>query len=155
MKKVITIIITLVMLSSLSICAFADIDLSGMSYDELVALKDQINLAIWNSEEWQEVEVPHGLWTVGEDIPAGKWTVTAGDGCSLRFDIGRRVDPTGTELADTDYWWRLRSETYRLYDPASDVSSVTVELSDGMIVSIDEGSVIFTPYAGKPTLGFK
>ncbi len=37
-----------------------DIDLSHMSFEDLVTLKDQINLAIWNSKEWQEVTVPQG-----------------------------------------------------------------------------------------------
>ena len=69
MKKVITILITLALILSLSVSALADFDLSGLSFEELVALKDQINLAIWNSEKWQEVEVPHGVWLVGEDIP--------------------------------------------------------------------------------------
>lgn len=155
MKKVITILISLALILSLPVCAFAEIDLSGLSYDELVELKDRINKAIWESEEWQEVEVPYGIWIVGEDIPAGKWTVTAGDGCSQRFDIGKKLDPTGTELESTDNWWRLRSRNYRLFDAASDIESVTVELAEGMIITIDEGYVTFSPYSGKPSLGFK
>ena len=65
-------------LAALLICSAAaadPVDLSGMSYDELVALRDQINLAIWNSQEWQEVTVPEGIWIVGEDIPAGHWSI--------------------------------------------------------------------------------
>lgn len=155
MKKVIAILITLALMLSLSAIASADFDLSGLSYDELVALKDQINLAIWNSEEWQEVEVPYGIWIVGEDIPAGKWTVTAGDGCSQRFDIGKTLDPTGTDLGSIDTFWRLRSKNYSYYDAAKDVDQITVELSAGMIIHIDEGYVTFTPYAGKQSLGFK
>ncbi len=54
-----------------------EVDLSGMSYEELVVLKDRINLAMWECDEWQEVTVPEGVWTVGEDIPAGHWTIRA------------------------------------------------------------------------------
>ncbi len=155
MKKVFTLLLCVVLLGSVSAVAFAEVDLNSMSYDELVALKDKINLAIWNSEEWEEVEVPHGVWYVGADIPAGKWTVTAGDGCNLRFDLGKELDATGTELTNIDNWWRLISATNRGFNPSSDVESVTVDLAEGTIVIIDKGSVIFTPYSGKPSLGFK
>ena len=155
MKKLISLFCVFALIIALSPAALAAVDLSGMSYDELVALKDQINLAIWNSDEWQEVEVPQGVWEVGADIPAGKWTVIAGNGCNQRFDIGSTLDSTGTKLAKTDYWWRLKSKDYSRFDAASDVDSVTVDLSDGMYITIDEGSVTFTPYAGKPSLGFK
>ena len=61
-EKFITLIsVCILMMLSISTVVFADIDLSGMNYDELVALKDQINRAIWNSDDWQEVEVPQGV----------------------------------------------------------------------------------------------
>lgn len=155
MKKILAAVFSVVLVLSFSVGAYADIDLNGMSFDELVALKDQINLAIWNSAEWQEVEVPYGVWVVGEDIPAGKWTVTAGDGCSLFFELGKELDATGTELVRADNWWNLISKTYWGFDASTDIDSVTVDLSDGTIITIDEGSVIFTPYSGKQSLGFK
>ena len=72
MKKLIIVFLSVCMAIS---CAYSEsIDLSGLSYDELVALKDRIDLAIWNSQEWQEVEVPQGLYVVGKDIPSGTWT---------------------------------------------------------------------------------
>lgn len=160
MKKIYALILAVVLILAIPTVAFAtsgklDIDLSKLSYDELVELKDQINLAIWQSEEWEEVEVPHGIWLVGTDIPEGKWTVTVSENCNLRFDIGRELDETGAALKSTDHWWRLKSSSRRTFDPASDVESITVELQKGTYVSIDEGSVIFTPYSGKPSLGFK
>ena len=82
------------------------IDLSGMSYDELVALKDRINLAMWQSDEWQEVTVPQGVWKVGEDIPAGHWTVKCitGNNCrSTQISWGEALTEGGTDIA-----WRGR-----------------------------------------------
>lgn len=64
MKKALSLFLA-IMLLIVSIPAMADVDLTGMTYAELVALKDQINLAIWNSSEWQEVTVPQGVWKVG------------------------------------------------------------------------------------------
>lgn len=155
MKKILAFFLAFALVASIGAAAFAEVDLSGMSYDELVALKDQINLAIWNSAEWQEVTVPYGAWIVGEDIPAGKWTITAGDGCSFSFKIGTMLNSMGTELEGDYYYQWLTSKTYRRYDPADDVDQITVDLRNGQIVFFEEGSVVFTPYAGKPGLGFK
>lgn len=155
MKKVITILITFALLAALAVPACADFDLSGLSYAELVALKDQINLAIWSSEEWQEVEVPYGIWEVGADIPAGHWTITAGDGCSTFFYLGGQPNAAGTELEGWDQYWWLKSKAHRSYKAASDIDSIDVKLSDGDFIRIEDGSVIFTPYAGKASLGFK
>ncbi len=55
-------------------------DLQGLSFNELLALREQINLAIWNSNEWQCVEVPAGNYTIGIDIPAGYWTISPIEG---------------------------------------------------------------------------
>ena len=75
MKRFFCLLFVLVFLPLVSL---ADLpDLSGLSFDELVLLRDQLNLAIWNSKEWQEVKVPIGVWKIGDDIPVGKWTISA------------------------------------------------------------------------------
>ena len=53
MKKLVALVLAIVL--SAGIALAEGIDLSGMSYDELVALKDRINLAMWQSDEWQMV----------------------------------------------------------------------------------------------------
>lgn len=75
MKRITSLIIALILVLSISAVCFADnsaqtadaaqIDLSAMTYEELVALKDKINLAMWESKDWEEVTVPQGVWTVG------------------------------------------------------------------------------------------
>ena len=115
MKKLICIMIALL----IPVAAFAEVDLTGMSYDELVQLKDQVSLAIWESEEWQEVEVPAGVYTVGEDIPAGKWTIKAADGISVTIEWGDLLDDSGVALSwdgkfmEYEY---LRSENNKYYE---------------------------------------
>ena len=75
MKKLITVILLLALV--LPVVSLADLpDISNLTYDELVQLKDQINLAMWNCEEWQEVTVPAGVWVVGEDIPVAHWSIS-------------------------------------------------------------------------------
>lgn len=156
MKKFLVILLALTLLST---AALAEIDLSGMTYDELVALKDQINLAIWNSQEWQEVTVPIGVWKIGEDIPEGHWTIKPAPGGTTTWGsikYGTKLDETGKGLASDSNGFRY-SEMLRLED--SDVSIVLTELDLDMKVGtyfiIENCDMIFTPYAGKPSLGFK
>ena len=154
MKKVITILITLALILSLSVSALAEFDLSGLSFEELVALKDQINLAIWNSKEWQEVTVPQGVWEVGADIPAGKWTISAADGAISAVTIGKELRDNGQDVKPTASA-ALVSPSNVVYKQDSSRLTWDVELVDGDYIKISTGSVVFTPYAGKPSLGFK
>lgn len=158
MKKILALI--LVMLSFASVAfAGSDFDLSGLTYDELVALKDQINLAMWNSEEWQEVIVPQGVWLVGEDIPEGHWTISCAGGYCTNLSFGTKLDETGKSI---DYWNSelCFSDTVygtdsSFFDPKSDKVITDFELKDGTYVIIETSNAIFTPYSGKPSLGFK
>lgn len=134
----------------------SDIGLEGKSYDDLVALKDQINKAIWDSAEWQEVEVPQGVWEVGADIPAGKWTIKAPSGAYYTsVKIGQNLNETRTGLASPKKASEMIYDPgYKLYESGKP-TEWTVELIDGDYVHIDDAPAIFTPYAGKPSLGFK
>ena len=154
MKRLIcTLIVILLVVSS----AMAEVDLSAMSYDELVSLKDQVQLAIWQSKEWQEVEVPKGVYTVGKDIPAGKWTVLAADGAKCYIKWGDLLEPSGVDVSwDGSIFVSeiLYSPTYRNYD-FGDATQVTWDLKDGNYFIVESGIAVFTPYSGAPSLGFK
>lgn len=155
MKKVMTICITLALVLALAPAAFAGVDLSGMSFDELVALRDQIDLAIWNSQEWQEVEVPQGLYKVGADIPAGKWTIRAPSGEANTVKIGSELDDNGTDVNFRGDSRMIVGENYTGWTVSGACDFWTVDLRDDQYVCIKNGPAVFTPYAGKPSLGFK
>ena len=153
MKKVLCVLAVLLCILA---TAAAEVDLSGMNYDELVALKDQINKAIWESQEWQEVTVPQGVWRVGEDIPAGHWTVSVPFGGYISFYYCENV----TEMHEPDRQKPYRSQMLlspeRTPTAGQQIpSSVDQEMRDGMYVIIGGGDAIFTPYSGKPSLEFK
>lgn len=154
MKKIIAILLVLLLCP---IWCLAEVDLTGMTYDELVALKDQINLAIWSSEEWQEVEVPYGVWVVGEDIPVGKWTIKAVDGIEAVVYWGNELDASGVEISykgDIYEGERITSVNYRYYEKG-DPTEITWDLKEGQYFAVTEGIAVFSPYSGKPSLGFK
>lgn len=154
MKKMICILVTLLMIP---VMAAAEINLDGMTYEELVELKDKINLAIWKSEEWQEVEVPKGVYSIGEDIPTGKWTIKAPEKDYVKLYWGDALDESGVNMSYDGRIWELERLThpeYRYYEKG-DATEVTWDLKEGQYIIVDEGTAVFTPYAGKPSLGFK
>lgn len=168
MKRVASLITALILAVSLSAVCFADnaessadkaeIDLSAMTYEELVELKDKLNLAMWNSEEWQEVTVPQGVWEVGEDIPEGKWTVKAADRAYSRIVVCNKLNKlkTGMDSKQKEYINEVVvSSTRPMYNENSFAESVNIDLTEWKYVIIDKGSVVFTPYEGKASLSFK
>lgn len=150
-------VIALLFLLSLPCIALADVDLSSMSYDELVALKDQINLAMWQSAEWQEVTVPQGVWQVGVDIPAGHWTIKAYDGANTVIKYGSRLDSTGRDIGfgDADIYESVKSPLRSTFSKGDDLEQIDIDAKDGYYFVISNGDAVFMPYTGKPSLGFK
>ena len=132
------------------------VDLSGLSFDDLVSLREQLNLAIWNSQEWQEVTVPEGVWTVGQDIPAGHWSIRVAAKHDYFYvscfdqlnEIEKRPAP-GARLVQQD----IASPGYSAFGDIVPESADLI-LEDGWFFKCG-GAVIFTPYTGKPDLGFK
>lgn len=156
MKRVIVLAVVLMLVGAIAMSE--GIDLAGMSYDELVALREQINLAIWKSEEWEEVTVPQGTWSVGEDIPSGHWTVEAYPGSTTLIKIGDTLQDNGKDVMS--YTQRffdayIVSPTYKNYKNGEDKTTIDFEFLDGDYVQIKSGSAVFKLFSGKPDLGFK
>ena len=130
MKKLLCIIMILCMIPVISL---AD-DLASMSYDDLIKLSRQVTAEIMNRPEWKEVTVPGGTWIVGEDIPVGTYSIMptkTGGYVRITDAKGKLVISQGVRKEET--------------------SIGKIELLDGYIVEIENGSVIFTPPKG---LGF-
>lgn len=137
-----------------SLVSLDEIDLSGMSYDELVALKDRINLAMWESDEWQEVTVPIGIWKVGEDIPAGHWTIKiVEDKSYAKVVLGKDIDENEASIVGVISDDLIASENHNFYKTVHR-SEVSLVLLEGQYIWIQSCPVVFTPYTGKPDLCF-
>lgn len=157
MKRIVALFLVLVLFVPV---AFAEgISLDGMSFDELVALKDRINLAIWQSDEWQEVTVPQGVWKVGVDIPAGHWTVKCASGWrSTWLRWGQYLKDNGEDIAAKGLYGDRRyiyNPDHKYYEIDDGITEYSFEVQNGQYIVIEEGSAVFMPYAGKPSLGFK
>lgn len=160
MKRFLALLFLLVFLPVFS---YADLpDISGLSFDELVELKEEINKAIVNSKEWQEVTVFNGVWQVGFSIPAGKWTVKpVSVDPSLRtvnitYCDGLNAAGTDGSVANSNIIYYNQSIAFEGTEQAVEYpTSLDIDCKEGMYIIINHGMVSFTPYAGKPDLGFK
>ena len=154
MKKIFALLLALFLLPAFSL---ADIpDISGLSYDELVQLNNQINLAMWNSEEWQEVTVPPGTYQIGVDIPAGHWTIKPGIDHGYfavwYFEKPNEFNKPFATFTKYDYT-QLATEDWNAFNEEY-IHFCDYDMIDGWYF-YTEKTVIFTPYTGKPGLGFK
>ena len=152
MKKLVSLLILCALLTA---PALAEIDLSGMTFEELVDLRAQVDLAIFASDGWQEVTVPAGAYVIGRDIPAGYWTIAPVSGAWADVTWGSRFDASGTDIDwDNKYASEIiLSSTASIYR-TGDIESVSWELKEGTVLLIEHASVVFTPFAGH-NLGFK
>ena len=129
MKKILAVILVLCSLLS---CACAS-ELDSLSFEELIAFQQYITQEIMKRPEWKEVRVPSGDWTVGVDIPEGKYSI-------------RPVKSTYISAEDT----RGRLILSEAMSSSDDESIGKIELKTGYIVHVS-GDVIFSPAKG---LGF-
>ena len=154
MKKVITICMTLALILALIPAAAADWDLSDFSFDDLIALRAQVQLEMMSRPDYEEVEVPLGVYKVGEDIPAGTWRVLCRSGYVTAVEVGVNLNEAGTEL---NYPYKahetISNENANIFSGGTTEWSVTV--SDGDYICVEISPAIFTTYTGKPSLGFK
>lgn len=148
----------LFVLSLLPVAALADLpDLSGLSFDELVQLRGQINLAIWNSQEWQEVTISPGVYEIGVDIPAGHWSVRPVSGCGPDYIIyasGVKDQGHDIDLFAGEHIMECICDPSSAYYSGEYKTSTDIVMEAGHFVRLD-CAMIFSPYTGKPDLGFK
>ena len=124
-KQMLSVLLTVLLLLP-SVC-FA-VDLSGMSFDELIDLRSQLEKEILSRPEWKEVTVPAGRWIVGQDIPEGTYC------------IKKDISITSLKIfadPEDDMW------TY-LYAVTDENTIGNIRLEKGWIVE-NSYSVIFTP----------
>ena len=131
MKKIITFILALIVCTT---SAVAEFDLSGLTFEELVALQQQVQLAMWETDGWQEVEVPAGVYEIGVDIPAGRWSLVATGWTGVTYSSA--LDEYGA----ISYHDNI---SYGYYEPGQEV---VMNLVDGTFLCIELSSVTFTPY---------
>ena len=157
MKRLLCLFLALVLFPVVSL---ADLpDLSGLSFDELVMLRQEALLAMWNSEQWQEVRVPAGVYEIGTEIPEGYWTLTPNSGDAVWFVYCDQLNESRTTFGpDCDVWDTYMVNSARTlkkeYVDKSALHELNIYLNAGRFIIVP-CETVFTPYTGKPDLGFK
>lgn len=160
MKRTLGLLVIIVLLCT-SINAFSeDIDLSGLSIEELAELRDRCQAEIMKSDKWQEVRVPVGVWIVGKDIPAGHWSITCAiDTAYYGWGAVTYCDKLDAAGKGADRWGSSIYFQSQVRNPESGASveatTIDIDAVEGTYIIIEFGAMIFTPYTGKPDLGFK
>ena len=126
---------------------------------ELLALEEQIRMALKETDQWQETTLPLGAYQVGTDIEAGHWMFLPPDDESLP------IVTWGTELDETgwffDYENEILSETIMHPNHYSAVSrdnwhrSLDLTLIENTYIVVQRNEVVYTPYIGKPVPTFR
>lgn len=141
------IIVSLLLLLLIPVISVAQVELTGLSYDELVDLSRQVGSAIMSHELFDSVSVPSGLWEVGVDIPQGTWILTPANGDYVSVVYGKSIDSSENAMDMFD--------DGNTYESMSDDDSWRIIAKDGCYFYISGGSVIFTSDTGSSGLGFK
>ncbi len=139
MKRVLSIMVVLLVVLGLTGVALADaitVDPATASLEELIATRTAIEQAIMSRDDYKEVKVPAGTYSVGDQIPAGEYTITTSASMALVTVYGKG----GKEAFDL-----VSTNTITGADGIG-----RLVLEDGYTVEI-VGGVLFAPYAG---LGF-
>lgn len=143
MKRALCILIVLLIALPLPCLASENIDISSMTFDELISLRDKITKEITSRPEWKDVTVPAGVYEIGTDIPAGHWTISYNGNILAMVTYGKSLNASKTDIDDWDVLQMLNPEN----------KSMSIELKAGYHIVIQGASVSFTPYI-RPSLGF-
>ena len=160
MKKLLSAVLILLVL--LPYASAEDLDLSGLSFAELAALAQHVQLEMMKRDEWQEVTVPQGNYRVGVDIPAGKWLVRCADKGRSTYRMQECDISWGTNKPVDGRIPYPRKGEASIYNPNNEnygeqATELVIELEDGDWVAINPkyNAAVFTPYTGSSGLGFK
>ena len=152
MKKLLCVLLALLILSPVSVHADEN-RFASCSLDELYQIRKELNSEIMSRYSWEEVTVPVGFYVIGEDIPAGHWTISYSPGTYAHIEYFKETDETGKMVRDlfVNYY----NET--LCDPENEMATIAkiqeidLELKEGYYFIVTYDPVIFKPYTGRPS----
>lgn len=155
-KRILATMLCLILMAPAAMAEPRTVDLDTMTLAELQELQLRVLAAMWKTDDWQSVEVPEGAYTIGVEIPAGKWTLTPREGEYVTVKVVSKLNATGTREAgnaQTYAYQVIASESSFMHDDYPS-ESYTITLAEGMYLIIEDAPVIFTPPAG-PSFTFK
>ena len=143
-KKVVSVLLTVGMVLSFAVMSHAaDIDLSGYSDDEILALNEKVQQEIAARGIVATAEIVQGSYTAGKDLPAGRYDLTL-----LERDTFSQVFVTPAALVGTN---PENTDDYSFYQyfGGSDVGKQwSITLEDGDVLEVQNCKVSLTISTG-------
>ena len=142
MKKILALVVLLAIL--VTTAASADsldvehVDLTSLSFDELTVLQIRIGDEMVKRPEWFPTEIPAGIWVVGEDLPAGKYSIELPDDVTVaQFRVW------GAKIGDYSANGGL---VYSIWLKESNKYIGKVILEDGYVLELENKLMIGKPF---------
>ena len=134
-----------------------DVEVDEYTLEELAELKNDINLALWNSYSWDKVLVPSGIYTVGENIPEGEWKVEPPSESTILIKYGSSLNKHQMNLdVSYDGWFKVLASEDSNYYSKGDETKATLKMDADYYVCLNNGIYAwFSPNAETVSLGFK
>ena len=148
MKRFVGLLLVL-MVFTCGTAAAEHIDMTGISYEELAELVTRAHYEMMQSDEWEEVQVPIGLYLIGRDIPAGKWEVEVDGnlyGMSVIYFLGVKLNENKTELDA----WDTKTSFITISPNSTGRAITTITLQTGYYFQVASYPCIFRHYSGTP-----
>jgi len=137
MKKIICLALVGILITSAAVAE--EIDVKQFSYSQLQLFEKAIRFEMMSRPEWKQVTIPVGVWKVGEDIPAGSYSI--------------RSTPNGISSVNL---WRTEKGNYSdsglimcesvIYDETDLIGKVVFE--EGNVLEISGSPVYLCPAVG-------
>ena len=136
MKKVLALVLALTLFTvPLCTAAAAGTDLSGMTNEELTALKEQLDAEMTNRRMVKTAVLPMGTYTIGVDISQGDYMlINDVDGGATYCQYASNEDLENGIIMDVE--WLKNVNT-----------SARVVLTDGQILQITGNTLRITPFS--------
>jgi hypothetical protein len=141
MKKLVALVLVIFLSLSLPTTAVMESKGGVVPLSERQAIYLLMLESMWQSDEWQRVEVPAGVYEIGVEIPEGEWTISNDDMFIVR--IGPHLNETKTEI---DY---QGMKFGNLIDMDDYKNGLTANLIKGDYIYLSDAVVFTTPIKGQ------
>lgn len=121
------------------------------SLEELYQIRAELNSEIMSRYSWEEVTVPAGFYVVGEDIPAGHWTISFSPGTYAQIEYFKETDETGKRVRDSfvNYYYETLCDPENEMSAYAKIQEIDLELKNGYYFVVYTNPVVFKPYTGR------
>lgn len=134
MKRILVLALALALLLTIPVLA-AD-DLSGMTLNQLLTLRTDIEAELLNRGEKKSFTVPAGVYEVGLDFPEGTYAISLGSGFLATLLIG--TSESALEAYDVIAMHAVSQESI----------IGKLKLEKGRFVSVSSAPLVFSIYTG-------